>query len=149
MRDLVRTEGLDGVVALPGHRSDVARFHAAIDLHLFLSFSEGLPRAVLESMAAGVPVVATAVTGVVDVVTDGETGLLVPPGDAAAAAAATARLLRDPPLRARLAGAAGRRVRGTYSAVAMTRAYEALYADLANGRSPGVTSPSDRARDPR
>ncbi len=130
LRAFVHRRGLDGVVAYPGHVRDIANFHAGLDLHLFLSFSEGLPRAVLESQAAGVPVVATAIPGVDEVVVDGVTGLMVPVGDPVAAAEATARLLDDAALRQRLCAEAGLRVRGTWSAAAMARAYEALYDEL-------------------
>jgi glycosyltransferase involved in cell wall biosynthesis len=77
------------------------------DALLHPSLSEGLPNVVLEAMACGLPVVVTDVGGTAEAVTDGVEGLLVPPRDARAAAAALERLWRDPELRARM-GAAGR-----------------------------------------
>ena len=98
----VRRAGLDGVVALLGDRDDVPALLAAADVFVLASRSEGFPMSVLEAMAAGLPVVASAVGGVPEAVLDGETGLLVPPGDAGAVAGARARaLLADGRLRAR------------------------------------------------
>jgi glycosyltransferase involved in cell wall biosynthesis len=71
------------------------------------SRSEGAPLSILEAMAAGLPVVSSRVGGVPELVVDGETGLLVPPGDPEALAVALGRLVADPGLRRRL-GAAGR-----------------------------------------
>lgn len=138
MRRFVTDQGLEGVVIYPGYQDEVHEFHAALDLHLFLSFSEGLPRAVLESMAAGTPVVGTRVTGVVDVIKDGETGLLIPAGDPVAAAGAVRRILDDGANTAAMVTEAGRLVRGAYSAEAMARAYGDLYLELCgDGRGVG------------
>jgi glycosyltransferase involved in cell wall biosynthesis len=79
----------------------------ATDLSVLTSRHEGLPRAVVESLAAGVPVVATAVDGTPEVVHHGANGLLAPAGDVRALAAAVTRVLREPGLRRRLAAAAG------------------------------------------
>ncbi len=99
--------GIDGVELL-GERHDVPAILAAADVFVLSSLSEGMPISILEAMAAGLPVVASAVGGVPEVVIDGETGLLVPPDDAPALANALRRLLADAGLRRRL-GAAGRR----------------------------------------
>ena len=96
-----------GRVKLLGARRDVRELLAAADLFVLSSRSEGLPISVLEAMAAGLPVVATSVGGVSELVVDGETGFLVPPADPRALAEAVGRLLRDPELRHRF-GAAGR-----------------------------------------
>jgi glycosyltransferase involved in cell wall biosynthesis len=94
-------------VELLGERGDVPEQLAASDVFVLSSRSEGMPMSILEAMAAGLPVVASAVGGIPEIVRDGETGLLVPPGDADALAAALGRLLDDDGLRRRL-GAAGR-----------------------------------------
>jgi glycosyltransferase involved in cell wall biosynthesis len=99
--------GLAGSVLLAGERDDVPELLASSAIFVLSSRSEALPVSVLEAMAAGLPVVATRVGGVPELVVEGETGLLVPPSDPAALAAALQRLLDEPELRARL-GAAGR-----------------------------------------
>jgi len=103
-----------------GRRDDVAALLAGADVFCLPSHVEGLPLVVLEAMAQGVPVVATAVGGTPELVIDGTTGVLVGPGDVDTLARALADLLADPE-RARRMGAAGReRVRTTFSARAMT-----------------------------
>lgn len=78
--------GLGGQVSFTGGRDDVAPMLQAADLFVLPSYAEGLPVALLEAMACGLPAVATAVDGTVEVLEDGVTGWLVPPGDAAALA---------------------------------------------------------------
>lgn len=94
--------GLGDRFALLGYRADAPRLVAAADLFVLASAHEGLPVAVMEAFALGVPVVATAVGGVAEAVTDGVSGLLVPPGDPDALAAAVLRAA-DPAVRAPLA----------------------------------------------
>ena len=89
-----------------GTRADVVRLFRAADVALLTSAWENLPHTVLEALAAGTPVVATAVGGVPEVVREGENGLLVAAGDVEAIGGALARLLGDDPLRERLAAAA-------------------------------------------
>ncbi len=98
----------DTEVARPGFVDDPAPFYADLDIVALPSYREGLPGVALEAAAAGRPVVAARATGSVDAVVDGVTGLLVPPRDPQALAAALASLLRDPE-RARAMGRAGRK----------------------------------------
>jgi glycosyltransferase involved in cell wall biosynthesis len=100
--------GVADRVAFLGYRADVPALIAAASVVVLPSWIEGLPLVLLEAMAAGVPVVATAVGGTPELVVDGDTGLLVPPRDPGALASALDSLLADP-ARAEALGAAGRR----------------------------------------
>jgi glycosyltransferase involved in cell wall biosynthesis len=109
LRALIAQLGLGDRVRLLGYRPDVAAVYEALDVFALSSHREGLPNVLLEAMALEVPVVATRIAGVPRLVQDGDTGLLVEPGDDAGLAAALARLHDDAGLRGRL-GQAGRRV---------------------------------------
>jgi len=104
---LAERSGLSARCHFLGWRADLARINADLDVAMITSRNEGSPVALIEAMAAGLPVVATAVGGVPDLVADGTHGHLVPLDDAAGLAAATVALLRDP-ARRRAFGAAGR-----------------------------------------
>jgi glycosyltransferase involved in cell wall biosynthesis len=99
----------DHLVHFLGYRDDVPELLAQTDILVLTSIMEGIPRAVLEAMAMGVPVVATRVTGTAEVVRHGQTGYTVELGDAEGLAARLADLLRNPQLRAEM-GARGREV---------------------------------------
>jgi glycosyltransferase involved in cell wall biosynthesis len=115
------------VVSFIGQRDDVADILAAADVGVLSSDFEGMPLAILEYMAAGLPVVSTDVGGVREVVREGETGLLVPRGDGRALAERIGRLIADPEL-ARRMGQNGRRLQlAQFSAAAMVRETTALY----------------------
>lgn len=110
-QELRRAAGEAGVadrVVLAGYRDDVPALLAGCDVFCLPSSMEGLPLVVLEAMAQARPVVASAVGGTPELVVDGETGVLVPPGDVDALVTALAGLLADPD-RARRLGEAGRR----------------------------------------
>jgi len=129
--------GLDGAVEFAGEVPD-ARLHLEdADVFVLSSLSEGMPVSILEAMAAGLPVVASAVPGLEEVVLEGQTGFLVPPGDAAALAARLGQLADDPGLRSSF-GAAGRaRAEEHFSLPAWRDAHYSLYRSLlaARGRS--------------
>ena len=121
------TLGLQDQVRLVGYWPDLAEAFAAIDVFVLPSLMEGHPLAILEAMAAGKPVVATSVGGNARAVRDGETGILVPPGDPAALADAIRSILQDP-VRAAEIGRAGRRaLEDRFSLDAAVRANEAVY----------------------
>lgn len=114
LREEAARLGVDGQVLWLGLRNDVPALLCAADLAVLASHEEGFSNAVLEYMAAGLPVVATEVGGNGEAVVDGVTGILVPPRDPAALASALERLIRDPEIRARM-GAQGRaRVRAEF-----------------------------------
>jgi glycosyltransferase involved in cell wall biosynthesis len=125
-----REQGLAGRLTLPGGVADVPAFLAGLDVAVLCSHAEGMSNALLEYMAAGRAVVATAVGAAPDLIEDGRHGLLVPPGDAGRLAAAIGRLLRDPALARRLGEAARRRAFERYSREAMVRRFENFYEGL-------------------
>ena len=119
--------GLGDQVQLLGQRLDAPDLLAACDLFVLPSRQEGLGVSALEAMAVGRPVVASAVGGLGFSVVAERTGLLVPPEDPSALAAALRRLLRDPELRARLGAAGPKRVAEGFLAEQMVAAHDQLY----------------------
>ena len=128
--------GLSGVVRLLGWRDDVPDLLSALDLFLLTSRFEGLPRAALQAIAAGVPVVATDTGGIAEIVADGETGVLVPVGDMPAASDAVVRLAADPEARRRLAAGARLRLDGAFDIRLMVRELEEEYEALLRATAP-------------
>lgn len=126
--------GLTPAIRFVGLQEEVRPFYAAFDVYLVSSDYEGLPVALLEAMASGPAIVSTGVGGVPEVVRPGEDGLLVPPGDAGALAAAVLRLLENPGERDRLSRSARGRVTTSFSTERMTRRLEAIYDRVAGGR---------------
>jgi len=121
----------------------------AFDVFAMSSRYEGLPTAIVEAMICGVPVVATAVNAVSDVVVPGETGLLVPPHRPELLAAAIRYLLDSPAVAARMAAVASARVADRYDAAALRLALTAAYSAAAPDRRTCVTpesSPSPSGR---
>jgi glycosyltransferase involved in cell wall biosynthesis len=131
VRDLVTELGLESVVTLIGPRTDVADVIAAADLLAHPSSREALGLVLVEAMAVGTPVVATAVGGVPAFISDGENGLLVPPGDADALAVAIERLLDDEALRRRLAAAGRVTYEARFTLDRMVEGYASVYLSVA------------------
>lgn len=125
------TRGLTGRLVLSGAVRDVPAFLAGLHIAVLSSHSEGMSNAVLEYMAAGRPTVATAVGATPELIADGVHGLLVPPGDAIALAAALDRLVRQPALAVRMGEAARRRACEHYSRQRMIERFEDFYVALA------------------
>jgi glycosyltransferase involved in cell wall biosynthesis len=125
-------------VHLAGYQPCPEQFLRIMDVFCLPSRSEGFPISLLEAWLAGVPAVCTAVGGIPDVVTDGESALLVPPGDDAALVEALSRLLDDRDLRDRLGRAGQRVVRERYSLERVTSEYEARYRGLLAARGGAV-----------
>jgi glycosyltransferase involved in cell wall biosynthesis len=122
--------GVADRVVFAGAREDARDVLAEVDVLALPSWTEGLPLVVLEAMARHKPVVATPVGGTPEVVLDGETGLLVPPRDPDALAAALKRLLADGELRARMGEAGYRRVAERFSADRMTERVLEIYDEV-------------------
>jgi glycosyltransferase involved in cell wall biosynthesis len=134
VEQLVRELALGASVRFLGYRGDVPDVLAAMDIAVCCSDFEGSPAAMLEYMEAALPVVATAVGGVPDLIEQGVHGLLVPPGDPNALAGALAELLRDPQ-RARTMGGRGQeRRRAEFNFDTMVRRLENLYCELLRER---------------
>jgi glycosyltransferase involved in cell wall biosynthesis len=122
--------GLEGRVTLTGNRLDIGRYLSAADIFVLPSRWEGLPVALLEAMDAGLPVVATGVEGVEEVIQNADEGILVPPEDARALAASISALGKDAGRRARMGAAARARVRASYTTDIMCEKYLALMQNL-------------------
>lgn len=134
-------------VLFTGRRDDVVAVSAALDVAILPSLREAQGISLLEAMALGRPIVASDTGGIPEVVRHGVEGLLVPPGDSAALAAALLELARDPEARGRY-GAAGRRaVEERYSLQAMVRRVEAVYDEelVRAGLAPVVRGPGAAA----
>jgi len=148
MRDSVAREGWADRVWLPGARADVADILRTLSIFVLPSSSEAMPVTILEAMATALPVVATRVGGIPRLVLDGQSGLLVEPGDVQQLADALQAYIDDPVLR-RTHGAAGRaHVGDRYSVDAMASAYAALYEECCSKKVPrhrrGVRASADQ-----
>jgi len=130
LKELTAELGISPHVVFLGTRHDIPECLAALDLFVLPSLNEGMGRALVEAMAVGCPVVATCVGGIPDVVTDGATGLLVPPRDDRALADAILTLLRDRRLLAAYGEAAQRRVDERFDIETMVRSIERLYDEV-------------------
>ena len=122
--------GIAAQVRFLGHREDVRDLLSILDLFVLPSLSEGMPLALLEAMAAGVPAIATRVGGTTEVIDDGRTGTLVAPGDSRVLAAAITTLLENPRLAKELGQAARQAVAARFSLAGMVQAYERVYSEL-------------------
>jgi glycosyltransferase involved in cell wall biosynthesis len=130
VREQVAGLGLQGRVRFLGVRADVADILRASDVFVLSSDYEGNPLSVLEAMAAGLPVVSTAVGGVPELVQHGATGLLVPAGDARALAEAMAQIGFDAPLRAAMGDIARQTALERFDVRVMSHAYAKFYLEL-------------------
>jgi glycosyltransferase involved in cell wall biosynthesis len=127
---LARKLGVDDRVLFLGQRADIPALLASCDLFVLPSLYEGFPLSILEAMAAGRAVVATAVGGTPEAITDGESGLLTPPGDSAALAKAIREVLSDPSLAGKMGATGKARVRQQFSVGAMAQQVSQVYEHL-------------------
>ena len=128
--------GLSGRLRFLGDRADMPDLLAALDIFCWLSRDEGMPHAIAEAGAAGLPVIATPDNGALQQIVDGATGLFVPHEDPAAVAAAMLRLIRAPGLRTRLGDGLRAHVRETYAAEVVVPQWERLFAEVLAERQP-------------
>jgi glycosyltransferase involved in cell wall biosynthesis len=126
-----RERGISDHLTMTGFRADASALIGVLDvLSLPSLFGEGLPMVLLEAMAAQVPIVSTPVEGIGELVTDGENGLLVPPGDVAALAAALDRVLMNHDERRHLGRAGRETIERGFTASRMAAGFEAVYREL-------------------
>ncbi|MGH7183386.1 MAG: glycosyltransferase, partial [Nitrospiraceae bacterium] len=128
----VKDLGIDGHIHFLGHREDARFLASGFDLAVLASLHEGMPNTVLEAMAEGVPVVATAVGGVTEIIVDQETGFLVPPGDTAAMAHCLRYALEHDHLRTSIGMRGYQFVRSTFDVERMVASVQNLYDELLN-----------------
>lgn len=138
--------GIASAVTFTGTRADMPLLYSALDVFVLPSYQEGFPMSVLEAMACGVPVIATRVGDVPEIVEQGATGLLVPPGDRSALQAAIAQLLTDAQKRHDLGAAGHRRLCERFTSNAMARRYRALYEEVLNRQGGGPLDQPARDR---
>ena len=139
LEDLVVARGLSKHVEFLGHRDDVPALLAKADAFVLPSRSEAFPNSVIEAMAAGLPVVATSVGGLLDLIDHDRTGLLVSPSDVDALTHALRFLIGNPAHAAALGQAAHAEIRQRYSFDRMVSAFENLYASTLERRVSAVT----------
>ncbi len=130
-----RARGLERRVQFLGHREDVAQLLAEADVFVLPSRSEAFPNGAIEAMAAGLPVVASATGGLLDLIEHGHTGLLFEPGNAEALADALRHLFTDRGIAAGIGQRAQAQVRQRYSFERMVRSFEDLYVASLPARS--------------
>ena len=144
---MVRELGLEGRITFTGRLStaELVQAHNQAQVMVSPSLYEGFGLPAAEAMACGTPVVATTAGAFPEVILDGETGLLVPPGDARALAGAIAALLADPARRASMGAAAARRIEEHFSWRACAEKTAALYGEVLGRRCAGQRSHPDNA----
>jgi glycosyltransferase involved in cell wall biosynthesis len=130
LRELTHELGLDCSVSWVGLQADTSTWLRRMDVFVLASRLEGSPNAILEAMATGLPIVATRIGGIVDLLEDGRTGLLVPPGDAEALAMALGRFLCDASFRAGLGSRARTRAVRDFSLSGSIARLIDVYRDL-------------------
>lgn len=130
LETLVASLGVESVVRFLGTRQDIPRLLQAADAFLLSSISEGIPLTLVEAMLSGVPVVATRVGGVPEVVEDGVTGLLASAGDASGLAQKLRQLITDGDLNERMACAAKWQALHLFTESQMLRSYSRAYAQM-------------------
>ena len=132
--------GLRGHVFVTGRvpHSHVGAWLNEMDIFAFPSLYEGSPNALLEAMAHGLPVVASGVSGVLDLITDGEEGLLIPPGCADALAQKLKALVQNEALRSRLGESARRAVENRFMPQHEARMWLSAYQSVVDGHQPGT-----------
>lgn len=135
MKSLAAELGISGSVDFRGHVHNIADFLQATDIFVLPSLQEGMPNSLLEAMACGLPVVATRIGGVVDIVKDGGNGILIEPADTQGLADRIVRLLNDSEFARKIACNAFQTIKNSYSIDSIARRYIELYKQLLRGQN--------------
>jgi len=149
-RELAREWGVEDNVSLPGWLASrqLQEAYAKADIYCLPSYIEGVPMGVLEAMAFALPIVASPVGGIPDLVDDGVHGLFVPPGDVNALALALRRLIDNPVARESMGAACRQRVASRYAPQQVGRQLDRLYHSLLRGNEPEDTELANRVAEP-
>ena len=140
LKEQCRVLGIEKDVTFYGFVNNVYDYLAAADIFVFPSFQEGLPNAVLEAMACGLPVISSRIGGVIDMIRNGENGLLFEPGNTHQLAGALKRLLSDPEYASTLGNNALKTVRENYDLNVIADKYIELYTGLSDDCNASSTS---------
>jgi colanic acid/amylovoran biosynthesis glycosyltransferase len=145
LEEMARSLGVAGRVSFLGYQSQtqVRELFKQTDVFALSSFAEGVPVVLMEAMAAGVPVVATRIAGIPELVRDEENGLLVPPGDPDAASRALRRLIEDADLRNRFAAAGRKTIEGEFDVRAEARWLSVILTNALSGKAAPLRPPSN------
>ena len=130
LEELTKRSGLDKHIIFAGFRSDIPEITSTFDVAILVSLFEGLGRVLLEAMAAAKVVIATKIGGIVDIVDDGQTGILIKPEDHQALAEAIVKLLLDNGLRIKMGQAGRRKIDTKFSAKTMVNRIDEVYREL-------------------
>ncbi|WP_371130393.1 TIGR03088 family PEP-CTERM/XrtA system glycosyltransferase [Nitrosospira multiformis] len=125
--EMLREAGAEALAWFPGERADIPELMRTMDLFVLPSLGEGISNTILEAMSTGLPVVATSVGGNVELVKEGYTGMLVPPGEPSALTEAMLRYYRNPDLIIQHGRAARRQIEASFSMETMTQGYLQVY----------------------
>lgn len=134
LRSLVRQEEIEDSVIFAGYCGDLRQVYSSLDILVLPSFLEGMPMVILEAMAAGKPAIATRVGAIPKLITHGQDGLLVDPGDTPALVESLRSLLTDAELRRRMGAQGQALVQRGYSAKVMAQRYLGLYSQAIGSR---------------
>lgn len=132
LEEEVKNTGVENNIIFAGTRSDIPRILAACDVFVLPTLTEALPTVLAEAMASHLPVIASAVGGVPEMIVDGENGILVESGNVQDLEDAAARMLSNPLLRKQMSGAGWRVVDQKFNVTVQVRHLEQLYLDLIN-----------------
>ena len=139
----IHNANLDKIVLMPGYFDDFVSVLAGLDFFAFPSSAEGTPMVIYSAMAMGVPIIASPVSGVGEILDDGESGLFVPAADVGALCTAIEKLIEDPNLAARLGEQARDNCYKKYSAAKAIQCLETIYGKLIRNKRPAADDPEN------